>query len=90
MVNGATGLSVCFCGCKLPLQITIVDMHPEVILGMDALCHWKASVNTSCGEIDVEDVTNVEVNRPAACLRVRFRLPLEAYLTRITWKKNVQ
>ena len=77
VVHGATELSVCFCGCKLPLRVTVVDMQPEAILGMDALCHWKASVNTSRGEIDVEDGTNVQADRPAACLRIRFRPPLK-------------
>ena len=87
-VHGSTELSVCFCGCKLPLQVTVVDMQPEAVLGMDALCHWKASVNTSRGEIDVEDGTNVEGNKPAACLRVMFCHPFEECLTSTTGKKR--
>ena len=77
VVHGSTELSVCFCGCTLPLRVTAVDMQPEAILGMDTLCRWKASVNISRGEIDVEDGTNMEGNRPAACLIIRFRPPLK-------------
>ena len=65
VVYGSAELKVDFGGCELPLRVMVVDMQPEAVIGMDALCRWSAIVNTQRRQIEVEDGAFPVAERPA-------------------------
>ena len=64
-VYGSAELRVDFGGCELPLRVMVVDMQPEAVIRMDALCRWSAIVNTHRRQIEVEDGAFLGAERPA-------------------------
>ena len=75
VVHGTVEVMVDFGECCLPLRVTVVEMQPEAILGMDAMCRWGANVNTKRREIEVEDGVSMDNSVPPICLQVQYRNP---------------
>ena len=55
VVYGTVEVHVDFGSCCLPMKVTVVEMQPEAILGMDTMSKWGVNVNFKTKELEVED-----------------------------------
>ena len=55
VVYGTVEVHVDFGSCCLPMKVTVVEMQPEAILGMDTISKWGVNVNFKRKELEVED-----------------------------------
>ena len=50
-----SGGHVDFGSCCLPIKVTVVEMQPVAIFGMDTMSKWGVNVNFKKKELEVED-----------------------------------
>ena len=55
VVYGTVEVPVDFGSCCLPMKVTVVEMQPEAILGMDTMSKWGVNVKFKRKELEVED-----------------------------------
>ena len=65
VVYGAVEVHVDFGSCCLPIKVTVAEMQPEAILGMDTMSKWGVNVNFKTKELEVEDRATLPEDRRA-------------------------